>query len=184
MNKGIGILFLCLIVTGCATVTLPTYTKPNIAPHVKETSVDLDTDYDVAWNKVIKGVARNSYAIKTHEKDSGIITLDFGLGEANRFVDCGYLEAVATNNKGPYIDMVTSRLNGLMNIVVSKIDSQNTNITANIRYLLHIKDGHLEQDWVFDAYGQQTKRIGVVDVTCESTGVAETALMKIISSGN
>lgn len=175
------IVFGCLLMTSCVG-TQPKYAGPHIAQNEKAISFDIESHYDDVWNRVIKSVARSSYAIKSHEKNSGLITLSFGLGEASKFVDCGYLESATTGNKGPYIEMVDSRLDGLMNVVVSKISPQKTNITANVRYLLNIKDGGLQQDWVFDAYGHQTKHIGAVDITCTSTGVAESYIKELIFS--
>lgn len=137
---------------GCASAT---YEEPAHVETNKRNEVLLDKSYDAVWNSLIQYSASTFFAIKNYEKDSGLITLEFGASNPEDFVTGGYWKN--SGFEGEYVqylsDSFNGQLNGLMNIVVAETDNQKTKVIVNARYVFTTPNtkNALGNTWVFDS---------------------------------
>ena len=181
--KKMLILFVAILISGCA---VPTYKKPLARTPIPSNEIIVNKSFEEVWVALIEYASKSFFAIKHFEKDSGLLTLNFGSGNPSKFVDCGEINSPNINYEGPYINAVEStgyvNLDGAMNIFVKPIDKSKTKVSVNVRYILSAKDGPLpKQTWSFDSYGEQTRRTGVVSVTCRPTLEAEREILSGIT---
>ncbi len=126
------------------------------------------------------------FAIDNFEKDSGLMTLDFGSNNPAEFVDCGYLHAVAVRYDGPFIEGIQSFgsvvLDGRMNLFVKPISPNITEVKVKARYVLTAQEVGAKQIWAFDTGGSDAKKFSGIpnNVVCRPTNVAEETILKAI----
>ena len=170
------IIVIVVFIIGC--VANPTYIRPPMNSKITNNSIEIKKDYDAVWTSLIEYSSKSFFSIKNIEKESGLLTLNFGSGEPEKFVNCGIINSPGIRYKGSYIGAIERTgyvdLNGVMNIFVKPITNNSTSITVNTRYIVSAKDGGLpKQTWTFDTNGEQTRRTGIVNVTCKPTLKAE-----------
>ena len=86
--KKINIVFICLItLSGCATSSL-NYSPPSTSYTIKH-SVQINEDFEVVWDRLVKNLASDFFVINNIEKNSRIINVSFSASKPTDFVDCG-----------------------------------------------------------------------------------------------
>ena len=180
--KSANILFIAAIlalVSACATTTTQhKYLAPT--PNVKSDFYRvIPVDYDDAWAGMIDYISTTFFSIKDFEKDSGLLTLNFGESNISKYVDCGSWDG------HPYIERnLGFRLNGRMNIRIKGLGKQKSSIRVSTNYILRDDSGN--------AYSFRENKPAIVHIkgrrkgtgtpltrTCQSTQAAE----KIIITG-
>ena len=167
-----------ILCVGCAAVTQPTYVPPVPFTESGANVIKVDKPFDEVWEALIEYSSKSFFAIKNFEKESGLLTLSFGLSEPEKYVDCGEIHAPHMDYEGPILNAVQTTgyvdLDGAMNLFVKPVDDSSTTVIVNTKYILSIKDGHLpKQTWSFDTYGYQARKQASLVITCRSTLVAE-----------
>ena len=122
----IGIMIALLALCSCSS-------KKYIPPvdHVEDNSIFVDTGYDETWINLIDCVSERHFSIERIDKESGLITLNFGSERPEIFVDCGsQIEYEDTSS-------VSQKLNleGAMNISVREFEN-GTRVRVSARYVL------------------------------------------------
>ncbi|MBF87456.1 MAG: hypothetical protein CMJ14_05565 [Pelagibacterales bacterium] len=148
------------------------YKKPIHNP-IDKYSVTINKRFDDVWKKLIRHAGATFFAIDNFEKDSGLLTLSFGAADISEFIDGGdfYIEQKfrftmrtkladmpepAPPWRGEYVDYLENftdtSLTGKANIVVTKIDEENTMVSVNARYIFDSRRGNVRKlSWVFDS---------------------------------
>jgi len=144
-----------VLLTGCVSAD---YAPPTASNDTSNYTKIVKRSYDDVWDSLIQYSAGTFFAIDNFEKDSGLITLDFGSGEPERFITGGHWKFSngTINFDGEYVEFLSRRhggkLNGKMNIVVTKIDAETSKITVNARYIFSAgsqQGGY--NTWTFDS---------------------------------
>ena len=125
--------------TACSTVKVPvsTYVPPSATKYSH--SVVMPYDYDLAWQKLIKAASQTFFDIENFEKDSGLMTLNFGSGNVEANVNCGAIDGVG------YVGIRLAQpdteisLSGKMNLLVERVGEHATRVTAKARYNLDMQ---------------------------------------------
>jgi len=164
------------------TIPAATVTQPDLNNLDKLENVQIvNLPFEQVWTSLIEYSASTFFAIKNFEKDSGLITLQFGSDNPSTYIDCGYLEQQGTQNNGPTIEVLqkwgTSVLDGSMNIFVKEISPNRTQITINSRYIFTHVDPTVRWVWSFDSGGYDSVRHGTIVLTCMPTHVAEQKIL-------
>lgn len=183
-----------LSLAGCAVAPKMGYAPPTPAKY--SNSVVMPYGYDEAWKKLVAAASQTFYAIDNYEKDSGLMTLSFGSTNVDELVDCG---TMLTNGVADaYVPRLqamalTVTLNGKMNLLVQPVDTGNTRVSVNARYVLDIAGTNqsvnyytgqtfsqeFNNTWAFDSNSQgsitvQNAAQGISPIrTCQPTGKAE-----------
>jgi hypothetical protein len=154
ITKLLGICFSVLLIVGCISAT---YMKPNHVDKKENYVTIVQKDYDQVWKQLIEYSATTFFSIDNYEKDSGLITLSFGSSKPSEFITGGQWETTGSVNfNGDYVDYLTiyrnGRLNGKMNIVISKISENETRVTVNARYIFSTPSSQQVRSlvWSFD----------------------------------
>jgi hypothetical protein len=160
----------------------PTYTPPPQSSFDSQDRVrTINKGFDEVWTALIEYVSSTFFAIKSFEKASGLLTLQFGSGNPAEFVDCGYIKSVARRYEGPVIGGLEQfgsvSLDGAMNIFVKRISDNVTQVRISARYILQAKSGPGSQTWAFDTGGSDTKQLEAVVATCQPTHKAERTIL-------
>ena len=158
------------------------YKKPIHSP-IDKYSVTINKPFDEVWKKLIQHAGATFFAIDNFEKDSGLLTLSFGSADVSKFIDGGdfYIEQkvrfTMTSRpidmpeplppyNGGYVDFLDTfqdtSLIAKANIVVTKIDEENTMVTVNARYIFDSRsfDRYAKKmSWVFDSGSCDTKNV-------------------------
>ena len=157
--KKINIIFISLItLSGCATSNM-NYLPPSTSNKI-EHSVQINEDFEVVWDRLVKNLASDFFVINNIEKNSRIINVSFSASKPSDFVDCGnttrefsnargkntysYDPADPTrytfaNKQGHMFNAVrTSKLNGRTNIYLAP-SSTGTLLTVNTKYVVDVK---------------------------------------------
>ncbi len=151
-----------------------------ISYNFDDNSLTINKDFNTVWTALMEYATSTFFNIKAFEKDSGLLTLQFGAGDATMFVDCGYVEPGGR----PYITLLqtsgvaNANLDGSMNIFVKPYSPNNTQIKINSRYVLSIKDGGYQQTFAFDTGGYDKKLISTTMITCQPTHKAEQTILE------
>ena len=199
-------LVMIILLSSCAvekkklTENVGKYVPPNIDNTNFENSVITNKNFDETWTSLTDFVNDSFFKIENLNKDSGLLTLSFGLKEPENFIDCGDFEYTlfftGEEFKGSYIDYVKSGLLAVleakMNINIQKIDNEstkiniNTNYTFSTQHALGYYDPKLNQTYSFVSGGYQTIDVinpikgSIPTRTCKSTNFAENAIFNII----
>ena len=170
-------------ITSC--MRYPTYTPPMALNYNPEDNTQtINKDFNAVWTALIEYASSSFFAIKTFEKDSGLLTLQFGSGNPSEYVNCGFLKSVTWNREGSLLYLIQSSgishadLDGNMNIFVKPIATNVTQIKINARYILLINDGQFQNTWAFDTGGSDTKQLSAIVVTCQPTHKAEQTILE------
>lgn len=132
----VSIILGCLVVTSCASVkvTESVYSPPDHARY--SNLVNLPYNYDTAWSKLIKTASQTFFDIENFEKDSGLITLNFGTDDVEVNVNCGEIDGVNYVHIRQGQPDTSLSLSGKMNLLVEKIGEHSTRVTVKARYNL------------------------------------------------
>jgi len=126
----------------------------------------LDKSFDETWKELIQYTGSTFYAIDSHEKASGLITLSFSSSNPSLYIDGGEMDvsSLIINFKGSYADYLAKYFNaaleGKMNIVVTELQSQKTKIQINVRYIFATHTSQIPNStWIFDSGTCDTKTV-------------------------
>ena len=141
MKKLIATFSLFLLIS-CATVgPTGTYVEP-FGKYSESYSYDVNAGFDEAWSALIDYPSTAFFGIDNFEKDSGLLTLSFGVEDPNQYLDCGTILVMNGGNvtfDGSYVNYAriynSAEFSGLMNISVREIDENTSNIRVNTRYI-------------------------------------------------
>ncbi len=206
MKKFLSSLVITILLSSCAvekkklTENVGKYVPPNIEDTNFKNSVITNKNFDETWTSLTDFVNDSFFKIENLNKDSGLLTLSFGLKEPENFIDCGDFEYTlfftGEEFKGSYIDYVKSGLLAVleakMNINIQKIDNEstkiniNTNYTFSTQHALGYYDPKLNQTYSFVSGGYQTIDVinpisgSIPTRTCKSTNFAENTIFNVI----
>lgn len=186
---------------GCSTIS---YSPPE-ARSVKENIVTLPVVRDPFWKAFVSQLSGEFFVINNLDKETGLINVSYS-GDPERFVDCGRViisderEFPASRGAQTYREWSALKeyridrhmqLDGRMNIIVQELDSRNTQLTVNTRYIVNRRmtatdsSGRLTsntndsvsfnygQDGIFAALGESPPLV------CRSTGALEREIISI-----
>ncbi|MBW2614089.1 MAG: hypothetical protein JRE12_17280, partial [Deltaproteobacteria bacterium] len=148
---------------------------------------------------MVQHISETSFTIDSIDKESRLMILTFGTGQASEFITGGEweLKSAEVDFSGDYVDYVTryhsGRLKGKMNITMSEFGLNRTKVTFKARYrfssmALMSNRRPVEQLWIFNtgecasltpdnsASGIPNKR------TICPTGLAESTIMRALRS--
>jgi len=137
LTSFIVLLTALLLNTGCMSAT---YAKPKHEDKKENYTLVVDKSFDQVWKELITYSASTFFAIDNYEKDSGLVTLTFGADKPSEFITGGKWKSKGSISfDGDYVDYLSlyqgGNLTGKMNIVVSKITDDKTQIQVNARYI-------------------------------------------------
>lgn len=162
-TKLVGMSFVILLVDGCMTAT---YVKPTHVDKKEKYTVSVNKDFDQVWKQLIEYSASTFFSIDNYEKDSGLITLTFGASRPSEFITGGQWKSTGIKNfEGDYVKCLSmyrnGKLNGKMNIVVSKNSNHETRIIVNARYIFSIPSTQQSRSmtWSFDTGNCDTIKV-------------------------
>ena len=174
------VIFIALLLS-CVKNPTYHYAPPYpISYNIDDNSLTINKDFNTVWTALMEYATSTLFAIKAFEKDSGLLTLQFGAGDPSMFVDCGYLGSGGR----PYLTLLQTsgvgdaNLDGSMNIFVKPSSTNMTQIKINARYVLLIKDGGYQQTFAFDTGGYDKKQISTILITCQPTHKAEQTILE------
>ena len=187
MGRHYLLLTMILLVSGCAAK----YTSPISSPAADQFSTTINRSFDETWQALVNHVSESFFKIDNFEKDSGLITLEFGASDLARYIDCGLWEHV--NFNGPYVTYLEhnygAKLKGRMNISTRIINAQKTEVRVNTRYVLSSEKasdlGSLTF-WTFDSGSSATvnvKNFSTISPsrTCRPTYLAEGNILSALA---
>jgi hypothetical protein len=170
--------------------------------------------FSKTWESLISYASKTFFSIENFEKDSGLLILSFGVGDASRFVDCGYYSGGPTGFSGPYVRYLqqgaSATLQGKMNLRVRTINPEETEVSVNARYIFvrppsqasvlvpNYLTGTFQTQyvtipgttWTFDSKSVDTQMVANVSAgteptrTCQPTGTAESEILKGVEESN
>jgi hypothetical protein len=156
--------FLLVLVSGCA---VPVKSSLNYTPPTPDINIDneilVKAPFDEVWQKLITGLSSEFFVITNIEKASGLITLDFGSDQPDRFVECGETtrtygdetitydpagsstyhfdgQATGVGNVAKYTVNRSTSLSGKINVHVAEMPD-GTKALVNARYILTTRVG-------------------------------------------
>ncbi len=130
--KLIPLVFFAALV-GCSTYVPPQPASPD------EYSRDLDASYSDTWSAVTYVAGASFFQIKSFEKASGLMTLDFNIRDVTPYVDCGTAVNHVTNETQPALEALLLSgvsLSGTANIDIREESRNRTAIQFNAQYTL------------------------------------------------
>ena len=183
-SKSLFLLLIALILNACGTYGPGKVTQPTLVEEGSiENEIIINSDYKTVWSNLIEYSASTFFAIDNFEKDSGLITLDFGSQSPGEFVDCGTVEK--SSGQVSIVEVFDNegnpKLTGSMNIIVKEITPNQTKVKVKARYVFSYQNRFDNEVWVFDTGGYDTQKFGVWTVTCQPTHKAEQAIIEGIS---
>src|SRR3990167_1761700 len=98
---------LALAIIGCG-VKYPEYQPPAPQSYNSDNVRTINKNFEQTWTALIDYTSSSFFGIDNFEKDSGLMTLDFGSNDPAKFVDCGTLHSVAVKYDGPFIEGIQS----------------------------------------------------------------------------
>lgn len=178
---------LTLAVVGCA----PVYNAPQNQTNVQDKySRTVNMSYDKTWITLVEYASSNYFAIDNFEKDSGLMTLNFGSQDPSLFVDCGMIKFPDGSYEGPFVEGIEragkAELDGRMNLFIKPISANVTQVVVSARYVFSAKEKGLKKKiWTFDSGGSAVKNYGPtkMKVICQPTYMAEESLLNSLSDG-
>jgi len=163
--------------SGC--VKPPRYDPPP-PPTFKENNVIvINKSFEEVWTALIDYASFSFFAIDNFEKASGLMTLDFGAEDPDKFVDCGIIyPSYDSVLEGPLEGLSRASLDGRMNLFVKSISENVTEVRVTARYIVTI----YSQIWSFDTGDSDAKKWRTVEneVICQPTHLAEENVLQAI----
>ena len=198
--KYLAIFIFSFVLASCATIPQQTYSPPTIVDY--SNSITFNNSKDEVWAALVNSASSSFFAIKNFEKDSGLMTLDFGSSRPEDFVDCGTWSGggfenidYIQRNKAVGIGM---SLSGIMNLLVLAEDENKTTLRVNARYILTMSGSIYQfgsaypipysETFTFDSKGSDSIIIrnaapGTSPTrTCAPTGLAESQIAESVSN--
>ena len=198
--KYLAVFALSLVLASCATIPQQSYSPPTIVDY--SNSITFNNSKDEVWAALVNSASSSFFAIKNFEKDSGLMTLDFGSSRPEDFVDCGTWSGggfedfdYIQRNKAVGISM---SLSGIMNLLVLAEDKSKTTLRVNARYILNMSGSSYQfgstypvsysESFTFDSKSSDSISVrnaaaGTSPVrTCAPTGLAESQIAESVSS--
>jgi hypothetical protein len=191
-----------LLLTSCVAAVTSSYTPPTT--HSYSNSITFDNSKDEVWKALVNSASSSFFAIKNFEKDSGLMTLDFGASKIEDFVDCGTWTGGGFNNANYIVRNKAvgnnMSLNGVMNLLVLESSENKTTLRVNARYILSMTGSRMQYNyltgssyaipthnaWSFDSGGSDAIAVGnaapgtIATRTCSPTGLAETQIVESV----
>lgn len=156
MNRIVSFpILISFFICGCASSKF-TYTPLKENPTIQN-SIIVNQSKNVVWKKLIQGLGTNFFVINNLDKESGLINVSYS-GDPELYVDGGEIHYYFSNARGErnytfpasrkfaqYETMVNGKyaaltrnlsLEGRINILVNEIDSLQTSVTVNTKYIL------------------------------------------------
>ena len=205
--KKLTALLLTILISSCATVgPTGTYVAP-LSEYDGVYDYDVTDNFDNTWRALIDFSSAAFFNIETYEKDSGLLTLNFGVENPNDYIDCGTITIMNQGKvifDGTYVNYAMINLNpkftGQMNISI-RDNNGTTNLRVNTRYIFQTAQSFYDVNlgimretapvfYTFDSGGSSTQAIfNAVDGTipfrtCKPTYLAEKAIIGFIAGLN
>jgi hypothetical protein len=188
-----------LTLIGCATSSFK-YTPPSTG-HQIENSIQIEEEFEVVWDRLVKSLASDFFVINNIEKNSRIINVSFFSSKPTDFVDCGnttrqfsnargkktysYNPAdparyTFSNDQGHMFNAVrSSKLNGRTNIYLAPSNT-GTLLNVNTKYVVDVKIKYFNasnqpagvDEFTFD-FSTKNKYVLEDGVTCVAKGNLE-----------
>jgi len=188
-----------LLQTGTYTYTPPTSVTPDKSKYTRV----VKASFDHTWKALVDHCSTTFFGIEGFEKDSGLMILSFGASNPSEFVDGGHWES--SSFTGNYVDYCVENLNGQlvgkMNITVTELAPDRTQVRVNTRYIFSATSQQLvyqpyvgpvrvpvTDTWAFDTGGSATKRVGnptagtIPTRTMRPTHKAENTILEAIEN--
>ena len=190
-----------IYLAGCSSIS---YSPPE-ARSVKENIITLPVAREPFWKEFVSRLSGDFFVINNLDKETGLINVSYS-GDPEKFVDCGRVrisdesEFAASRGAHTYREWSALKayridrqmqLDGRMNIIVQELDSKNTQLTVNTRYILNRRMSATEssgrltsntndsatfnygQDGIFPSLGDSSPLV------CRSTGALERQIILI-----
>jgi len=147
-NKSYSIFFVLLVIclVGCqpyrCLLGCEFYVCPLESSKLTDFSKIIDKSFDDTWKALVQYVDGSFFSIDNFEKDSGLLTLSFGASNPSEFITGGLymFSNLSRSFDGDYVDWLTQyengKLNAKMDIIVTEVDSNKTQVTVMARYIL------------------------------------------------
>lgn len=175
----------------------PYYTAP--LPTQVDQRKTIPVEYSKAWTALIDYVSSSFFKIKTYEKDSGLLTLEFGEHDIPKFVDCGTWQLKTRDGQlkrtAPYAKEFQQRLtlNGQVNLRAKAEEGGKTSVFINTLYLVNMNTTNemgrsLTYRWEFTTNKAHTLELDTAPEydtprrTCQPTHEAERQILKGITA--
>lgn len=172
-----------LLLTACGSVE---FSPPERDTGIGQYEVVLDRPFDDVWDQLVAYSSETFFAIDNVQRDSGLLTLAFGVEDLEQVVDCGtavwngetvstidyFLEPVpGYNDETDFI--------GRMNILVQEVSSQETRVRVSARYDLTYTSftGGFRSTWAFSTGEDDTEILVDRSITCQPTYFAERSVL-------
>jgi len=140
----ISFMVLSLLLSSC--ISSKSIYKPPSQENLQNKYIkEFNRPYNEIWDALINYSASTFFGIDNFEKESGLLTLSFGASNPQDYITGGYWKTdivYGVNElhfEGDYVEYLSLYQNGSlvgkMNIVVKKIDDNNTRVVVNARYV-------------------------------------------------
>jgi len=140
----ISFMVLSLLLSSC--ISSKSIYKPPSQENLQNKYIkEFNKPYNEIWDALINYSASTFFGIDNFEKESGLLTLSFGASNPQDYITGGYWKTdivYGVNElhfEGDYVEYSSlyhnGNLVGKMNIVVKKIDDNNTRVVVNARYV-------------------------------------------------
>jgi len=140
----VSVCVLPLLLAGCIS-SKSIYKPPTHESFQQLYTNEFKKPYNEVWDALINYSASTFFGIENFEKESGLLTLSFGASNPQEYITGGYWKTDVVYGinelhfEGDYVEYLTLYQNGTlvgkMNIVVKKIDDNNTRVVVNARYV-------------------------------------------------
>lgn len=161
-----------VMAVGCISAN---YTPPVHTDKKQKYVTVVNAPYDEVWSQLIQYSGKTFFAIDNFEKESGLMTLSFGASNPQRYITGGDWEykdlraAKQVDFKGDYVKFFSkynnAKLNGKMNIVVTKLTENKTKLRINARYIFTQRTRRGTLTWSFDTGSYDTLRLSNLQTT-------------------
>jgi len=139
----LSLILILFYLMGCSFSAI--YKPPEQSDSMLNYSKIINKNFDETWASLIDYSASTFFGIENFEKESGLITLNFGASNPEEYITGGYWKydyqwgANQLHFEGDYVEYSSIYLNGVligkMNIVVKEVDSSHTKVTVNAKYI-------------------------------------------------
>lgn len=173
------------------------YQVPQKEPTLDDYTIVVNEDFDTTWTSIIEHASSTYFVINNYEKDSGLMTLDFGarnptefesMKSTSDFIDCGDVSIPLENYEGPFVKSVqkfgSAKLNGKMNIFVKPLTEKTTQVQVSARYVFTANEKKKrKREWVFNTGGKDANKYRVgstkIVIVCQPSYEAEKDIIGI-----
>jgi hypothetical protein len=169
---------------GCA----PKYNPPEpVSGAKKKYTETVNKSFDKTWTSLVSYAGKSFFSIDNFEKESGLMTLNFGATDPSGFIDCGNTEIAIKGYKGTLVNFFITQpnrsieLDGRMNVFVKEIDSNTSKVRVNARYVVTFTNPQKSWNITFDTGGSGKHHGNTVTSECRPTYKAEKALIEAVS---